>query len=1144
MLQLILGRSGTGKTYTIYEELSRLAAQEPDPALILLVPEQFSFESERALLERLGPRLAGRIQVLSFTRLAETVFRELGGLAGQRMDESTRLLLMSQALDQVAEHLVLYRRQAASPDYIEAVLSLLLECKQCAISPHQLEETAASLEPGTLRSKMTELSLILEAYEALASQSHIDPLDDLTTLAKRLPESRRLRGARIFVDSFKGFTSQELTILGELLSLAAQVTVALCTDTIEDRQGGFGLFSPVIRTAARLREMAYSRHIPVAKIRYLTTPRRTDSPALRALEAGAFSPHPDRLETPADAVTVVPCADLYEECAYVARTIRRLLRENGGRCRDIAIVARNLPDYEGLLDVALEQEGIPYYMDRRKDILTEPLTSLILCALRIVIDGWDTAEVLQLIKTGLLPDFSMETAAELENYLYMWRIRGQLWQEPWEWNPGGLSVQFDEAARLTLDKLNDWRERLTAPLLRLQKDFRRMEKPTGEDFAAAIYRYLTQVQADEAVRQQVTRLEQAGEPELAERAARMWDTWMELLSRYAAALSSAVLPPRRHMELLRLAAGTLDLGSIPQTLDAVQVGSADRMRLSSPETVFLLGVNEGVFPAYPQGAGLLSDGERRRLIALGLPMTEASDLQAVEERFFAYTALSAPSQRLFISYLQGNAAGEALTPSSLVDTVRFILPQCAVGIARADHAQDVESPAEAFSRMAEETSHPTPQTAAVRQLLLADPAWSHRIEILDRAAVRAPFSFSDPLLARQFFGQKLRLSPSQVDRFYQCSFSYFCQYGMKAKPRRAADLDALEFGTLTHYVMEKQLKAYTEAQIPWDSLLKPTVLADARARVMDYVNDTMGGLENKPARFAYLVDRLIQQCGQLLWRVVRELAQSRFVPVAYELPIGATGQDGPAVEPMTLALPDGSTIQVCGVVDRLDVFEQNGISYVRIIDYKTGQKVFRLSDVVEGIHIQMLLYLFSICQHGAPFLQGIPSEQITPASGIQPAGVLYLPAKIPLVSMYREASPDERERAQLKEMRMNGLLLDHPDILRAMETDAAGIFIPVSFKKDGTPKSGSSLASLQQFGQLKNKISSLLLSMAASLRQGEIAAVPVKGSLDGCAYCPYAAVCRHEADDPVRQLAASDAAEVWRSLQEADDAQEGGETHE
>ena len=1120
MLQLLLGRSGTGKTEEIYRLLTdEVWSDAPEKgSCILLVPEQFSFESERTLLERLGPRMASGVLVLSFTRLADTIFRELGGLAGRRMDDPTRALLMSQALEQVAPHLTLYRRHTANPEYIQSMLALLSECKQCAIPPAQLEQAADGLD-GTLHAKCRELALILEAYDALAAQSYLDPLDDLTRLAQRMGDSHLLDGATVFIDGFKGFTQQELQVLGGILRKASRVTVTLCTDTLEDKSHGFGLFSPVIRTANRLIELARQQRTAVAKPRILTENHRTADPALRFLEAGCFLPRPAVLEQPAASVTVTPCGDIYRECQYVARTIRRLLRENGGRCRDIALVTRDLSAYTGLLDAALEQEGIPCYLDRRDSILTDPLITLTLAALRAATDGYATDDLLTLLKTGLA-GFSTSSVSLVENYVFLWRINGSRWRQEWTWNPEGLSVQATEATDKQLAHLNRLRRRLIRPLERLQAAL--SGHPTGADFAHAVYRYLLDIHADRLVRLQVARLDAAGEHALADRQARLWDVLMNLLDKFAAALAHTPLSAARLLDLLRLAAQITDLGVLPQSLDAVQIGSADRMRFSAPKTVFLLGVNEGVFPAYPAASGLLTDDERRTLIARGLPMADASDLQAVEERFFAYAALSAPSERLFLTYPQTNAAGETLAPSLLVDTVRRILPQCTIGVDRREDGQDLESEAEGFEQLAARWREPSPLTAALRSLFAEQPAYAHRLSAIARSAEERPAAFTDEALARRFFGNELRLSASRVEKYHQCRFAYFCQYGLKAKARKPADLNAAEFGTLTHYVMEHRLPEYTA--LGFAHVRREQVFADAAATVRQYVDDCMGGMENKTERFAHLVDRLSRTSGALLWHVVRELRQSQFVPVDYELSIGMPDENGNRIEPVVLTLPDGATVQVQGKVDRVDVFHKDGRAYVRVIDYKTGSKEFRLDEVVEGINVQMLLYILTIWQNGGPRY-----------GTVTPAGVLYLPAKLPVLRIDRDADEAAAERERTLAMRMNGLLLDDSAIVQAMEHDAAGLFIPASLDKNGNCKgkgrNGDGLATLEQFGQLKKRMETLLTAMAQTLRQGDIAALPASGAnVDACAYCDYKAVCGHEPEDPIRAIAKKDHNRVLADL--------------
>ena len=416
MLQLIVGRSGSGKTHTVYEELNIHAAGTS--ALFLLVPEQTSFDSERRLLEELGPVLSQRVQVLSFTRMAETVFREIGGIAGRRMDTTLSLLLLSQALHSVADALTVYRRHIDDPEYLRSVLHMLSECKQCAISPLLLEETAATLPDGLLKSKITDLSLIFGAYEALVAQaSLVDPQDDLTVLAKRLPESCLFDDALVFVDGFKGFTQQEFLILERLMTRVRTLTVTLCAEDVTDRPEQLtDRFATAARTARQLRDAARRNRIGIAPVRRLTDNRRTTDPALLALEAGCFTADGEPYSDPTETVCVTACADRAEECRYAARVIRRLLRENGGYSRDFTVVARDVSAYTDLLDSALRREGLPCCRDYREPILTQPLITLIESALSAVNNGWDSDDILRIVKSGLA-GFSTSSASQLENYV-------------------------------------------------------------------------------------------------------------------------------------------------------------------------------------------------------------------------------------------------------------------------------------------------------------------------------------------------------------------------------------------------------------------------------------------------------------------------------------------------------------------------------------------------------------------------------------------------------------------------------------------------------------------------------------------------------------------------------------------------------
>lgn len=1118
MLQLITGRSGSGKSQKIFENIGAVLHEQSEARIFLIVPEQASYENERYLLEKLGSSLSQRVQVLSFTRMAETVLRQLGGGWEKRMDQTVSMLLMSQAFSVVADHLQIFRRHCEKTECLEAVLSMYAECKQCGISARDLLQTSSSFSKGVLRSKTEELSLIFEAYETLVAQADkIDPLDDLTVLAKRLPESHLFDDAYIFVDGFNGFTGQEFSVLEQLLVCSRALTVSLCSDRdTENTDPAEDLFFTANRTAIRLRELAYKHHVSVAKILRLSKNKRTDDPALLALEKGCYAPIPQIYEEPTDSVQITPCSDRLEECRYAARTVRRLLRENGGYCRDFTIVVRHLDQYSGMLESALKREGLPFYIDERESILSQPLITLLESALSVVLKGWDTADILRLCKTGLV-GFSAYSASQLENYAFIWNIHGKQWQAPFTKHPEGLGFPMDERAQNKLFYLNLLRRRIIEPLTRLQT--RLSGNRNGQEFSTALWQFLQELRIPRMIRFQAARLKNIGEAPLAEHQSRLWDHITDLLNTFAVSLQNAVLPCTRFYELFHLAVSCADLGVIPQTLDGVRIGAANRIRYTHPKTVILLGANEGVFPSYPTTDGMLTDAERRKLISAGLPMTDDADHQAAEERYYAYTAVSAPSERLIVTYAH-KGDGEPLLPSSLVENIKRILPAHAVGVAVDTAGTDTESRADAFSRMTRWWHEETVPAASFRRVFDQDPDYQDRMAALNRTS--GQFAFQEPMVAKKLFGTNLHLSPSQVDTYHLCRFSYFCKYGIRLKPRRTAQLGSTEAGTLAHYVMQTLLPQYAESQ--WENCSKDRIFSDVKRVVAQYVQEYMEGISEEDSRFHNLIRQLTRLCSELMWRVVREFEQSRFVPVDYELPIGRCDTSGDGIAPWILTTPDGTTIQVSGKVDRVDVLEQEGKSYIRIVDYKTGQKTFDLSEVMEGINLQMLIYLFSICGDAQNRYQN-PT----------PAGVLYLPAKLPVVRVERDLPAAELERKQLATMCMNGLLLDDPKILTAMEADLAGLFIPARATARGDLSKSSSLASLEQFGKIQHRIENLLIKMAQTLHDGDIAAVPADGITEGCRFCDFHDICGHEPDDPVRSIAHRDLKDLLQELEKEEE---------
>ncbi|MBR3289354.1 MAG: PD-(D/E)XK nuclease family protein, partial [Clostridia bacterium] len=798
-----------------------------------LVPEQFSFESERRLLRQLGAAAASSVKVYSFTRLADMILRETGDIAGRRMDDSTRALLVSQALTQT-ESVRSVPRYGFDGGQVSLVAQMLSELKQCALTAADVREQAER-ETGRLRDKLNDLAVITEAYDALVQQTYVDPQDTLTRAARHLPESAVGAGAHIFVDGFTGFTAQELNLLRELMPRAAGMTVALCTDSLDDRDE-FSLFAIPTETAQTLMRIARDQGVPIRPPVYLTDDHRYRAAGLRTLQSELFRPDAQPLSEPAPEVTVTACADVYGECEAVTRTVRRLLRE-GTRCRDIAVVARDLSPYRGLLDVSLRRAGIPNYFDAGEDILTDSLTETVLAAIRTVTEGWQTESLLRLLKTGLL-GFSSHSISLLEDYAYLWDLSGGAWRRPWTKSPEGFSDRRDDAGdEKKLVYLNLLRRRLMSPLERLY--IRLRESLCARDFALAVYDYLQDISAARMTRLRVRQFDAMGETALADRTERLWDVMMELLSVFGEVGPASPRPARELSRLLQTVAGEIRLGSIPQSLDAVQIGAADRIRMSAPKVVFVLGANEGVFPGVPPTGGYFTEQERRRLLDEQMPLSGGAEWQSNQERLFAYAAVTAPSERLYVSYECGDVRGEPLLPSTLVHAIEAVLPMCATVSESAWDGQNAETPEEAMNRVAETYRRPSEVSATLSAALRCQSGYADKIDALRRSAERPPWQIHDTETAKRLFGNRMKISYTAVDNYYECPFRYFCRYGLRVSPLRRAELNALEFGVAVHYLMQNVLPLYIERGV--QTVTREQVRQDACEWVDRYVAEQMGG---------------------------------------------------------------------------------------------------------------------------------------------------------------------------------------------------------------------------------------------------------------------------------------------------------------
>ncbi len=1081
MLHLVYGRAGSGKTRYARELLASLC-ENGAGNLLLLTPEQVSCESARAMLRRLGPRRAQGVQVLSFTRLANTVFRQFGGLAGKRLDDGGRTILMSLALEEMADTLQLFRPQAKSGEMIQLLLQSSAELKMSAVSPEALRQAASLSGDEALEKKAGDISAVLSAYDALVARSYLDPLDDLTRLRDCLEKHAYFTGYTVAVDAFKSFTVQELEVLRLILRQAENVTVTLCADGpgSPEKQGN-GMFSTVCRTANLLSRMAKEEGVKIAPPVHLTESPRFVSPALREVERQVFRREKPQPEEDAAGVTLVCARHIYEEAEFVASRIRRLVMEEGYRWRDITVILRREDTYRGALDIALRRWEVPCFLDHPRSVDAEPIMRFVLEAFGVINHSFRSDEIFSLLKTGL-SGLDAEEIALLENYTFLWSISGKKWLSPWQENPDGFVESTTEEQLQRLEIINALRERVVVPLQRFAAA---LSDTDGQGAAEAIFQLLTDFNVQETLPALCQKLEESGQRETADHQLRLWDVLMNILDQTALTLSGRKLEPERYAQLLRLVMQAGEISDIPQQVDEITLGTADRMRPVDPKVVFLMGAVLGEFPQTPSSGGVFSEEERKTLIQLGLPLSDSLEDKALEEQFLAYQAMTSPSEKLFVSW-HASSGEESCSPSEIVEELQSLFPSLPVISAGSmPPEQEANAPEAAFALLARKWPQQDSLYATLRTLFEGQEGYQGRLEALQRTAEQSPMAFREEEKAGELFSGR-NLSATQIETFHLCRFQYFCRYGMNAKERRPAELGSLEYGSLMHFLLERVFRRKTGKEVA--AMEKKALEEEILSLIDEYALACMGGAENRSARFRFQLRRLADSACAVIRHIGQELAQSRFEPQYFELEL----KNGSQFPPLKVPTEDG-TVTIGGKIDRVDLAEIHGETYVRIVDYKTGSKEFKLTDVLYGMNLQMLIYLAALIESG----------------GLQGAGILYMPAVQPLVPADRQTPPDKIEKEAEKKLKMNGLVLDDPEVITAMEEKAAGNYIPVALK-NGEPARRDYVLSEAQLEQVTGYVKSLVRQMKKKLVHGDIAAAPLLINQRGCQWCPYFPVCGKE----------------------------------
>ena len=1113
MIRIYAGRSGTGKSYAVYDEIYRLVAKKD---IILIVPEQSSFQSEKRILDKLGARSASKVSVLSFSRMCDNLSELYGVRHGRRIDDGDRAVLMSLAIEQCSDRLQLFGAKGNKNDLVELMLGAVNEYKMCAIESGELYSLAQTLHSPRLSQKLKESAIVYDAYCALVENTYIDPDDDLKHLYKLLQQHHYFSGKTVYIDSFSGFSGQELKIIEEIIKYAETLTVTLCCDSISGEKASRSMFFEPKQTMERLRAIALNNGIPTEPVKWFTENRRAKIDSLRAVEESLFRFDGDTYECD-EGVYLYFAEDEYDEIKEVCRKILKLVYDEDYSFRDISIICRDQDKYKSIFETEFQKHNIPYFMSSSQPLNSKPLIRLVMSAFDIVHTSFNTEKVFAYLKTGLT-GIDPYDVYRLENYAFMWNIRSSSWKKPFTMNPNGNTDKTDDEE---LKQLESARKAVIEPLVKFQNDLQNSHN--GADLSKAVYSLLERINAAENVKSLVSKLSSLGEMNAIGEQSRVWDTCIGILDKMYTILGNTPMDSKKYYSLLQLMVTKSPISDIPQTIDSVTVGIAGNIRSENPRAVFVVGAVEGAFPAVAEAGGIFSDNEREELRNADLQIYDTLYYSALKEKYIAYTSLSSARERLFVSFHKRSISGEACEPSIIVRELVAMFDDLPVNEYSGLKNEELYfTKRQSFEICTGIWNDNTSSSVTLKDYFGNDDEYRSLTAAVERAVDDKPFAISDNNIAKRLFGYSPTLSASQIESYYLCPFAYFCKYGLSVRRPERPDMTPSLYGSAVHFIMEKTLKnegfsvirEYTSSQLLTlvDRYLKEFII-------------TIGGDGYRSARFEAQCRSMEKNIVALLTRLIDEFLQSDFVPVDFELEISDDG-DIPAYD---LHLPDGSAVKVVGKVDRVDTYTYGDNKYIRIVDYKTGNKKFSLSDVMYGLNLQMLLYLSAINKNGTSFYCSGNERLI-------PAGVLYMPStpESGTAEYHTESLIKEKEQDKQRAFRMDGLIIDDPQVLSAMENNSGGIFIPVKKTSKGTidSRSRSKLASLESFGSIFRKIDEEILNMADSLLNGDIKRLPAKKSVDACAYCDYKAVCGYDEGKETRRIEKQNDSEILEQLKE------------
>ena len=1141
-LRFCFGPSGSGKSHRIYEEIMQRAAEEPGRNFLIIVPDQFTMQTQKDLVMRSDRDGILNIDVLSFGRLSHRILEEVGTKEMPVLDDTGKSLVLQKVAADLKEQLPAMGSLLHKQGYIHEVKSAISEFMQYGISTQDMDKLITSAQKrGALAMKLKDLKTLYRGFQDYIRDHFITTEETLDVLRRSLSKSKILKGSVVVFDGFTGFTPIQNRLIQELMRVCAETIVTVTIGVGEDpykMDGEQKLFHLSKKTVADLEKLAAEAEVERGEDLFVKGgPNRfAKAPALHYLEQNLFRYQYEPYAGEQQEIHMFEALSPREEVHQTALYIRHLIREQGMTYRDIAVVIGDLEGYASYVETEFGQLEIPCFLDRTRGIVLNPMIEYIKSALQLYIKDFSYDTVFHFLRSGMA-DISREEIDELENYVIRTGARGyrtysRLFTRRTEELQGNAEGS-EQAEEKNMERLNRIRQQFMDAVEILHMG----SQEKAGDYVSHLYDFLEQNQVQQKLLNYQQQFEKEGDLSRAREYAQIYRLVMDLLDQVYELLGEEEISRQEFADILEAGFGEITVGTIPQNVDRIVVGDMERTRLKQVKVLFFLGVNDGNIPKNASKGGIISDMDREFLIESGTEMAPSPRQQMYIQRLYLYLNMTKPSEQLYLSYAKVNSEGKGIRPSYLIDTVRKLFPAMSVEYPQnRSRLEQIEGRQEGARYLAEELREYADGTLREEErqdfylMYRAYEADAAGRDLLTRAAFRRyRESGLSRIVARALYGQQLENSVSRLETYAACAFRHFLQYGLSLQEREEFGFEASDMGTVYHAVLENFAGKLAESNLTWWDFTEDFAAKAVKESVEAYAATYGETVLYSSARNEYAFTRMSRILTRTVLTLQKHLKQGSFQPDDYELSF-RFAED---LDSIHVDLSEDEKMHLQGRIDRIDVSEDAEHVYVKVIDYKSGNRKFDLAALYYGLQLQLVVYMNAAMEM---------ESRKHPDKEIVPAALLYYHIDDPTIETPVELTDEQINEQILAKLRMNGVVNSDPEVVERLDRymQDKSVVIPVEKKKDGSFSARSGVLSREEMQLISSYVDAKIRSIGREILDGKIAANPYeKGNEEACTYCAYKKVCGFDGSIPgyeKRQLEDLDKQALMQRMQKTVEA--------